>query len=222
MKEEARYQARRMFLDAGGDISNVDIAKAVKVNPLTVGRWRKKEKWDEQILSGSGVADMSATAIRKKAEKDKALGLYLEAGGNITNKELSEKVGVSPATVSKWKEQDNWISKILEDVDYNDADADAEDDEIPVRVKEVVRVGAPKKDDDVAVGDAAKDWDFNVGELLAPEQILLLNKRIGELLKREYMSADEIAALAEAKSDLLDAVATFLGIAGDYGEIHNE
>ncbi|MGO9570327.1 MAG: hypothetical protein ACLP5H_22580 [Desulfomonilaceae bacterium] len=37
MKKEARIQAEKMFLRSGGKITNREIGKLVKVNPLTVG-----------------------------------------------------------------------------------------------------------------------------------------------------------------------------------------
>ena len=37
----------------------------------------------------------------------------MEIEGSITNKELAKRVGVSPATVSKWKEQDGWDDQLM-------------------------------------------------------------------------------------------------------------
>ncbi len=49
MKKEARAQAEKIFLKAGGKITNRDIANAVKVNALTIGRWKHEDKWGAKL-----------------------------------------------------------------------------------------------------------------------------------------------------------------------------
>lgn len=195
MKKEARIQAAKMFVKAQGKITNREIAKAVKVNPLTVGRWKREDDWDDKLLvenSGSKEAS-SGGVVRKKEARDLAVKLYMEAGGNVTNKDLATSVGVSPATISKWKELDGWIDQIaLQDEEIDEEDMEEE---------------AP---------------DLDMGDLAAPEQIILINKRIDALLKREYLSAEEIAHLADAKSDLLEALEIYLAIVREVGSIRSE
>jgi uncharacterized protein YjcR len=195
MKKEARIQAEKMFIKAGGKITNREIAKAVKVNALTVGRWKRDENWEDKLKGVEQTVAPKETGgiVRKKAASDKALKIYMEAAGNITNKDLAKRVGVSPATISKWKLVDNWIDKLTPEEEVMEA---------PVEVKE------------------ARDLD--IGELASPEQIIELNRRIDSLLKRDYLSASEIADLAEAKSDLLDAVEIYLAIVREVGEIESE
>jgi uncharacterized protein YjcR len=191
MKKEARIQAEKMFLNAGGNITNREIAKAVSVNPLTVGRWKRDEKWDQKLRDlRKVVKGASGGVVRKKAARDEAFRNYMEAGGNITNKELATRVKVSPATISKWKEQDNWIEQIeMQPVEPLMEEAAAE---------------APELD---------------LGDLAAPEQIIEINRKIGVLLSREHLSAEEIAFLSDAKSDLLEALEIYLGIVREVGTI---
>jgi uncharacterized protein YjcR len=195
MKKEARIQAEKMFIKAGGKITNREIAKAVKVNALTVGRWKRDESWEDKLKGVEQTVAPKETGgvVRKKAASDKALKIYMEAAGNITNKDLAKRVGVSPATISKWKLVDNWIDKLTPEEEVMEA---------PVEIRE------------------ARDLD--IGELASPEQIIDLNRRIDILLKRDYLSASEIADLAEAKSDLLDAVEIYLAIVREVGEIESE
>lgn len=192
MKKEARIQAEKMFLNAGGNITNREIAKAVSVNPLTVGRWKRDEKWDQKLrnLQKTQAKEVGGGVVRKKAARDEAFKIYMEARGNITNKELATRVKVSPATISKWKEQDNWIEQI----------------EIQP-VEPVV---------EEAVGEAP---ELDLGDLAAPEQIIDINRKIGVLLSREHLSAEEIAFLSNAKSDLLEALEIYLGIVREVGTI---
>ncbi len=194
MKKEARIQAEKMFLKAGGKITNREIAKATKVNALTVGRWKRENNWEAKLKGEEQEAPKEVGGVvRKKAARDKAIKIYLEASGNITNKDLAKKVGVSPATISKWKQLDNWIAKI-----------------------------EPEEEEEVAGEVERPETDLDVGELASPEQIIRLNRRIDSLLERDYLTAAEVAALAEAKSDLLAAVEIYLSIVREVGELKEE
>lgn len=189
MKKEARDQGQKMFVKAGGKITNREIAKAVGVNPLTVGRWKREDDWESKLKSGQQPEVRAAGGIvRKKVARDKALRLYIDSGGNVTNKELARRVGVSPATVSKWKEQDGWTDQL-----------------------------APLKQE--AAPRAAEELELDMGELASPEQIIQINRRIDALLQRDYLTSGELADLAQAKNDLLAAVETYLAIVREIGEM---
>jgi len=192
MKKEARSQAEKIFLKAGGEITNREIAKAVNVNPLTVGRWKREDKWGTKLKqAGPATVKGRATAgviVRKKAARDKALQIYLQAEGNITNKELAKQAGVSPATVSKWKEQDDWDDQLI-----------------------------LSRGDDIRAAER-EEREIDIAELVSPEQIVEINRRIDNLLTRDYLTASEIAELATAKSDLLEAVLTYMDIVREIGE----
>jgi uncharacterized protein YjcR len=192
MKKEARTQALKMFLKAGGKITNREIAKAVGVNPLTVGRWKRDDDWESELKAGQVPQGRAAVrVVRKKAARDKALKLYVDAAGNITNKDLARQVGVSPATISKWKEQDGWIDRLAP-----------------------VKPGAPAM--------LAEGQELDMGDLASPEQIIQINRRIDTLLQRDYLTSGELADLAQAKNDLLAAVETYLAIVREVGQLRIE
>jgi uncharacterized protein YjcR len=50
----------------------------------------------------------------KKEAHDKALDMYLKAGGKITIKAIAEAVGATPLTVRSWQKKDNWEAKLKE------------------------------------------------------------------------------------------------------------
>ncbi|MGB9616214.1 MAG: phage terminase small subunit-related protein [Desulfomonilaceae bacterium] len=188
MKKEARLLAENMFLAAKGKITNKEIAQALHVNALTVGRWRKEDHW-ERILSEQDSMPQNQdkpTLIRKRNARDLAERLYLEAGGNITNKKLAASVGVSSATISKWKELDRWIEKIQFEPATN-----------------------------AVLSQQGKPDDIDVVEMISPRQILEINRKIDQLLAREHLGADEIVDLATAKNSLLAAVAAYISIRKD-------
>ena len=189
MKKEARQQAKKMYLKAKGKITNKEIADRVKVNPLTIGRWRREDNWASE-LKASKRPPRAATSrvVRKKADHDKALDLYMSAGGNISNKELARRVEVSPATISKWKEREGWGQKVAEE---------------QKKVPEVEKV----------------EPELDLEALASPEQITRINQRIDDLLKREHLTAGEVAELAAAKRDMLDAVEIYVAIARELGVI---
>jgi len=198
MKKEARIQAERKFLKAQGKITNREIAKELTVNPLTVGRWKRDDHWEEKLkemesVVSEGAQETAGAVVRKRDARDKAFNLYMDKGGNITNKELALQVDVSPATISKWKEVDGWIDQIAEEAE--ELYEEAEEAEVP---------------------------DLDMGDLAAPEQIIQINRKIDLLLAREHLSAEEIAHIADAKSDLLEALEIYLAIVREVSEIKSE
>ena len=106
MKKEARVDALKVFLKSKGKINNKQIAERVGVNPLTVGRWKREDNWQEKLEEklAEPVREVppATEVVRKKAQHDQALQLFLESGGRITNKEMAKTVRVSPATIAKW------------------------------------------------------------------------------------------------------------------------
>jgi uncharacterized protein YjcR len=50
--------------------------------------------------------------IRKKAARDKALHLYMSAGGNLAANQLAMAVGVSVVTLTKWKTTEGWDERL--------------------------------------------------------------------------------------------------------------
>jgi uncharacterized protein YjcR len=188
MKKEARLKAGNMFLEAGGKITNKEIAEVLHVNALTVGRWRREDDWATILSARDNVApgDGKPPLVRKRSARDLAEKLYLEEGGNVSNKELAAAVGVSPATISKWKDVDRWIEKIEFE-------------------------GTSRK----TVQESHGDVTVELSEMIAPGQIIDLNRRIDMLLAREHLAADEIVDLAAAKNSLLEAVVRYLSISNE-------
>jgi uncharacterized protein YjcR len=215
MKKEARLLAEKMFLKHGGKITNRDIADAVKVNALTVGRWKRYDDWEGKLkgIEEAAAKEAAPVTVRKKAARDKAVKLYLDAGGNITNKDLAMKAGVSPATISKWKEQDDWMALLEEPAPQ---EASIEEPEPEAEVQE------PAKEESYVQPEIQEEPELDVGELASPEQIIEINRRIDDLLKRDYLTASELADVAAAKSDLLEAVQTYLAIVREVGEMSIE
>ncbi len=193
MKKDQMERAEKMYLKARGKVTNKAIADAVGVNSLTVGRWKKKQGWDEKLEEMLASPPKAATGqIRKREARDNALDYFIEMGGNITNKDLAMHVGVAAATISKWKQLDNWEAKLSE--------------EAPVLQETYVESEIPP-------------LDIDIDELAYPEQIIQINHKIDQLLTRDYLTSGEIAQIAEAKSNLLDAVDMYLGIMREFGQL---
>jgi DNA-binding XRE family transcriptional regulator len=155
--------------------------------------------------AGSNLSSDEKKGLKKAAELEKAKELYLDMNGEISNTDLSKAVGVTPVTIAKWKKDYDWPG-LLESVEEAPAfteqpsfvtqrvidyeEEDFEDEEIPFELE--------KLDD-----------------MLAPEQISNMNRKIATLLERDHLSAEELAQLAEAKADLLEGVQTYLNILQD-------
>jgi len=56
-----------------------------------------------------------------------------------------------------------------------------------------------------------------MGDLVSPEQIIRINQRIDVMLERDYLTAEDISDLAEAKREALEAVEIYLGIVRELG-----
>jgi uncharacterized protein YjcR len=197
MKKEAREKALKMFLKAKGKITNKSIADTVKVNPLTVGRWKKEHKWDRELKKQEKeAAGKPSGAVRKTAQRDKALKLFLDSGGNITNKELAQRVGVTAATIAKWKNLDNW-NKLAEA-------APSAADEAPAASRKPITA-------EPAVAEK-KTPVIDIRKLASPEHLIEINDRIKMLLARDHLTPAEVAGLARAKRDVIDAVELYVSI----------
>ena len=200
MKKEAREQAQGIFIDAGGKISNVDIAKKLGVNPLTVGKWKKADGWTAKLTAKpeKNAEKAAPRPARKKGAQDQALKLYLKSGGKITNAQLASKVGVSPSSIANWKQSERWAEKLTK--------PKAPLPPAPARVKE------PVAKPQIQVAEEAEKIEINLEKLSSPAHIGRLNKKIDELLDREYLSPEDLKTLAEAKEAVLCVVRTYIDI----------
>ena len=67
---------------------------------------------------------MKKNQDRKNAEKT-----FLQDRGRITNKEMAKKLGVHPATIARWKKNDEWDVKLIQTIsDIIDSDTTEEED----------------------------------------------------------------------------------------------
>ncbi len=213
MKKDEQEKALQAYLASGGELSNTALAKAVGVNPMTVGRWKSKDNWEKMLKDHKKAAKSSAKktskanekkGLSKPLEKEMAKTLFIAAGGAISNAELAKTVDVSPVTIAKWKKIENWEAD-LDPIEPAPTSAHADNDNehtIEYEEGEYEEIELP-----LALG--------SLDELLAPEQITLMNRKLQEHLNREHLSSQELAQLAEAKSDLLDSVSTCLNIIQD-------
>ncbi|MCA1961871.1 MAG: hypothetical protein LDL33_13895 [Desulfomonile sp.] len=205
MKKEARNEALKVFLKSKGKFNNKQIAEKVGVNPLTIGRWKREDNWqqtlEEKLAEAAREAAHAGEVVRKKAQRDAALKLFLESGGRITNKEMAKTVGVSPATIAKWKNVENWPEQV--------AAAPAAPAAPVVAASEAASEAVP--------AEAKAELELDMGDLVSPEQIIRINQRIDVMLERDYLTAEDIADLAEAKREALEAVEIYLGIVRELG-----
>jgi uncharacterized protein YjcR len=208
MKKEAREQARKMFLDSAGKKSNREIADAVNVNPLTIGRWKAAENWAGMVKKAKAPAKpvRAPRGVRKKEARDKALALFQASGGAITNKQLAAQVKVSAATIAKWRAQDKWTAKAPK----------------AAKPAKAVKRGKPAKPGRPGRAPARARLKLDLGELASPEHITQINRKLEALLQREHLTAAEVADLADAKSGLLAALETYLAIVREMGEIRGK
>jgi hypothetical protein len=144
------------------------------------------------------------TAVRKKAKQEEALKLYLESGGQITNKALATKVGVSPITISSWKKAGSWGTPVKKPPVTAPAAIAAVEGESLLSAIQEARV--------------AEEIEVDVEALTFPEHITLLNKRMDEILGREYLSPEDLKIAAEAKEALLKAVSAYIDVLEKFSE----
>jgi uncharacterized protein YjcR len=208
MKKDARQQAERVFLDAAGKISNVDIAKQVGVNPLTVGKWKKADDWTAKLTEKSEKRPQKVApkAPRKKDAHDQALNLYLESEGKIGNTGLASKVGVSPNSIANWKRSERWAETLVESKKASSSD--------PMPLEEP----AATVEIQVTAEAEEKEIEIDLEQLACPHHINELNKRIDDLLSQKYLSPTDLKTLAEAKEAVLGIVGAYIGIMERWSE----
>jgi hypothetical protein len=200
MKKQAREQAQVIFLDANGKISNVDIAKKVGVNPLTVGKWKKADGWTAKLTAKPEKKAEKAAPIpaRKKGAQDQALKLYLKSEGKITNAQLASKVGVSPSSIANWKRGERWAEKVTK--------PKAPLPPAPARARKQA------KPPEVPKTPTAEEIEIDLDKLACPHHVNLLNKRIDGLLNQEHLSPTDLKTLGEAKEAVLGVVSAYIDI----------
>jgi hypothetical protein len=205
LKKDTREKAEELFLQADGKVTNVGIAKVLQVHPLTIGRWKRTDQWESKLEERRkvGTKALKARGPRKKDALDKALKLFSDAGGNITNQEIAVQVGVSASSIANWKAAGGWNDLIQ-----------SKPGEIEERVV-AAEVTAELLKTEGLVVEPSRDTEvpgIQLDELVAPGQIIQINRKMDEMLQRRHLTADEVADLARAKSLMLEAVMTYLAI----------
>ncbi len=218
MKKEARTNAVTLFLQSGGKATNKEIADKLGVHPLSVGRWKKQDNWAANLEEHKpkpkpkpkapaakieqpkpkALAAKRPTVVRKVVKQEEALKLYTESGGGISNKALATKVGVSAATISSWKKAGSWSAQVKKPPVSVSAAITAVEEEILLS----------------AVPDAqpVEENEVELQALTFPDHITVLNKRMDEMLAREYLSPQDLKVAAEAKEALLKAVSAYIDV----------
>lgn len=200
MQKEARTKAEKVFLEAKGKISNVEIAKRVGAHPITVGKWKKQDNWAGKLAAGQAKPPQKKEAkpVRKKTAHEAAFAAYLKTGGKISNKALADQVGVSATTISNWKTAEGWSGKL----------------QPPPAPKIAVleKKKAPAKVPPPPATPVVEEVEIDVDQLAAPDHIASLNKQIEEILERGHLSPADLKVMAEAKEATLRAVMAYLEV----------
>jgi uncharacterized protein YjcR len=196
VKKEAHDKALAMYLKAGGKVTVKAIADAVGATPLTVGRWQKKDNWEAKLAEKKSTPPArkrkprEGVVLRKKDVFDKAVKIFQESGGTISNVELSKKAKVAPATVAKWKKMAEWHQAAPVSVTPEPVKEAAVAQEVPRR--EITAV--------------------NIEAIVAPQDLVALNERLRSMLNREYLTTEDLEHLSNAKLTLLEAADVYLGM----------
>lgn len=202
MAKEARSEAERLFLDAKGQITNVEIAKKVGAHPITVGKWKQQDDWNRKLSKGSSKpaqkAETGTAPARKKSPREQAFKAYLKAGGKISNKAIADQVGVSGTTISNWKKAEGWDAKLKKEA----------------KARAVERKSAPAPVEVPPVRDVQviEEIVIDVDALTYPDHISLLNQQISEILGGGLLPPMDLLAVAEAKEAVLQALMAYLEV----------
>lgn len=201
VKHEGHDKALDMYLKAGGNINIKAIAKAVGANPLTVGRWKKKDNWDaklKEVIAAPAVSEKKprgARGIFKKDVFDKAVRIFSESGGTISNVQLGKESGVSTTTIAEWKNRPEWNEAVS----------------VPV-------VSEPERPKSLPEPSKPVVTRINLGAVIAPQDLMALNERLRSMLQREYLTSADLEHLSNAKLSLLEAAGVYMGLLEDVGE----
>jgi transcriptional regulator with XRE-family HTH domain len=201
MKQEARNEAQRIFFSANAKVSNVEIAKKLRVDPRTVAKWKREDDWESKfsrIQAGDGSEKIRSRPLKKKGAHDQALSLYLEASGEMSNRTLAKRVGVSVQTISNWKLAESWSEKLRESPKSE-----------PIEIGELK---APPELPSVREPEEADEIQIDVDEVAYPEHVTLLNKRIDQILGQKHLSPTDLKTVAEAKIAVLHAVRAYVEV----------
>jgi len=75
--------------------------------------------------------------MKKNQDRKRAEETFLAEHGRITNKELSKQFRIHPATVARWKKEDDWDAKLAAAKVLHDEPAPSEDDSYDADVRHI-------------------------------------------------------------------------------------
>jgi transposase len=200
MEKDGRRKAEQLFLEAKGEVSNVEIAKKVGAHPITVGKWKRQDDWTGKLASDQVKPPerKETAAVRKKAAREEAFKLYVEAGGKISNTALADRVGVSATSISNWKTAEGWNAKLQPPP--------------PPELAVLEKKEAPAEIPPPPEGPASQEIEIDIDQLAAPDHVRLLNNQIEKILARSHLSPVDLKTIAEAKEAVLRAVIAYLEV----------
>jgi hypothetical protein len=198
-KKEAHAQGLKMFIESGGKTPLKAIAEAVGVSFFSVRRWHKIENWKEKIKgppAGEKRKHVEGVGIRKKDLFDQAVKIFNESGGKISNVELGKKLGISGTTIANWKKIPQWSEAVAVAVSLKTSEVAP-----PCEIAPAPEVAPPPE-------KAAMDLEL----ITSLQDLVALNERLRGMLQRDFLSAEDIEHLSNAKLILLEAAEVYLGI----------
>lgn len=195
-KKEAHAKALEIYIKSKGKTPLSAIAEAVGVSSFSVGRWHKMENWKEKI-KGAPTSHkqnpVQAASVRNKDLFDQAVKLFNESGGKISNTALSKQIGVSPTSIANWKKMPQWSEGAAVAV-----------------IPEPSETPSPEIAPPIETAPAPQVVDLE--SITSPQDLIALNERLRAMLLRDFLTADELEHLSNAKLILLEAAEVYLGI----------
>jgi uncharacterized protein YjcR len=141
--EKTKEKALELYLESNGEMSVGEIAAKAETRPNVVGAWIKKEGWHNQLKGKpkeETVTEKPARetkskragktpVLRKRDAFDKALRMFRDSDGKISNSAISNALNVGMATVAKWKKMPQWTMEAEH--------AGKTEEKIPARVESI-------------------------------------------------------------------------------------
>jgi hypothetical protein len=198
-KKEAHAQALKMFIESGGKTPLKGIAEAVGVSFFSVRRWCKTENWKEKIKelpAGEEQKRVEGVGIRRKDLLIQAVKIFNGSGGKISNAELGKKLGVTGTTIANWKKMSQWGKAVAVAVSPKTSEVAP-----PPEIAPAPEAAPPPE-------KAATDLEL----ITSFQDLVALNDRLRGMLQRDFVTAEDIEHLSNAKLILLEAAHVYLGI----------
>jgi uncharacterized protein YjcR len=234
-KKEAHAQALRMFIESKGKTPLKDIAEAVGVSSLSVGRWHEAENWKEKIPT---VKSFPVVRKRKKAEAAKVAPtatkmepvVAIKAAPTVKARKVEDivirKKGLFNQAVKIFLESDGKITNLALSKKLKVSKTTIGKWKQMPQWSEAVAVVPEPVEAAPAVQEAllsevappAEKAASEIGAITGLQDLVTLNERLRSMLQREFLTAAEIEHLSKAKLALLEAAEVYLVIVEGRGE----